>query len=568
VIDSQTRSLARVFFGRLFESEMFSSSMAAASGLLWILALIATPGVMFSFVMSLHYQELLKPRFVEVLARERLSHEALFVNVAIAVAAVAAALVWNSLTPDRRDAMVLGALPVTHRQQARARLMAIAAFIGLFILAMSGPTAVAFTIFTRAPTDLLEAPRHIFSHFVATGLGAAFAFFTLVNLQLILAATIGPRAVKLVTLPLQGLAIASVVAAFAMSDAMTSGFFAAFDGVIRPSLEWNPAAWFVGLYRAIGGDDRPIFAMLAERALMATAINLALVLVFYPIAYSRAMHHAIAAEGRRTTAASRAWATLASGLLRPFLRHPLQRGVAAFMIATLGRGQTHRFIVGIYAGIGFLISLSLIDQLFGPLTEDGLFAWFAIPLGYVFWLVCGMRVALMMPVEPSANWIFKLTEPVDKRLVFSTVFTVMLATTVLPIALAFSGAAMVFGYQRIAITLFLIVTLTGMCLIELLTMTMKMVPFSCTYLPGQLRLRIYWPIYFFLWLNIFVTLSNWCVWALESWGRIGQLAGGLLAVWIALRVIHLARIRKIRGFIYEELEVPAVAPSILGARSG
>ena len=29
--------------------------------------------------------------------------------------------------------------------------------------------------------------------------------------------------------------------------------------------------------------------------------------------------------------------------------------------------------------------------------------------------VCGVRVALMMPVEPVANWVFRLTEPVEAR---------------------------------------------------------------------------------------------------------------------------------------------------------
>jgi hypothetical protein len=60
VIDRDTRKPASVFFGRLFENEVFSSSRAAASGLIWMLALIATPGVMFSFVMSLHYARCLR----------------------------------------------------------------------------------------------------------------------------------------------------------------------------------------------------------------------------------------------------------------------------------------------------------------------------------------------------------------------------------------------------------------------------------------------------------------------------------------------------------------------------
>ncbi len=126
------------------------------------------------------------------------------------------------------------------------------------------------------------------------------------------------------------------------------------------------------------------------------------------------------------------------------------------MLATLGRSQTHRFILGLYAGLAFLLSLPLTDRLSQlPTTGHYTYGWFAIPLGYVFWAVCGLRYSLMMPVEPVANWIFKLTEPVDKRKVLTTVVTVMMSITVLPIAAAFAGAALVLGYQRLAVNVFL-----------------------------------------------------------------------------------------------------------------
>ena len=60
----------------------------------------------------------------------------------------------------------------------------------------------------------------------------------------------------------------------------------------------------------------------------------------------------------------------------------------------------------------------------------------------------------MMPVEPVANWIFKLTEPVDKRRVLTTVVTVMAFVTVFPIASIASGALLLLGEKTIAVTVF------------------------------------------------------------------------------------------------------------------
>jgi hypothetical protein len=452
--------------------------------------------------------------------------------------------------------MVLGSLPVTAGRQARARLISISVFVGLFIIAISGPTSVAFTLFSRGPAELLNVPRFVVAHIAATGLGTAFAFFALVNLQLLLAAAFGPRGVKCATLPIQIAAMAGVVAALTLGDTMVGAMFGTFDGAAAPaSLMWNPAAWFAGVYRYIGGDERPVFATLAQRAMIASAINFLAVLVIYPLAYSRCLRKVIIDEGRRTTKLSRGWARLAAAVLRPVLRHPLQRGLAAFMLATIGRSHTHRFIVGMYAGIAFVLALPFAGELLQrPSTDDLRFAWFAMPLGCVFWLVCGTRVALMMPVETAANWLFKLTEPVDKRHVLTTAATVMTFVCVLPFSTLFAGSLLVMGEARLAFAVFAIVTLAGLCLIELLTLTMKAVPFSCTYLPGQLKLRIYWAPLFFLWLNFVFALGTRAVQAAESWQSAALLVSLLFGLWMALRTWHMLRVRKITGFVYDEQE--------------
>ncbi len=99
----------------------------------------------------------------------------------------------------------------------------------------------------------------------------------------------------------------------------------------------------------------------------------------------------------------------------------------------------------------------------------------------------------------------------------------------------------------------------GLCLIEALTITLRTVPFTCTYLPGQLRLRVRWPIYFVVWLNMTFTLADWGVWALGSPRRTAQLAGALAALWLALRLWHLLHARRIRGFVYDEQPPPLVS---------
>ena len=128
----------------------------------------------------------------------------------------------------------------------------------------------------------------------------------------------------------------------------------------------------------------------------------------------------------------------------------------------------------------------------------------------------------------------------------------------LPIALVFAGAALVLGEQRLAATVLIVVMLAGLCLIEFLTLTMKTVPFSCTYLPGQLKLRVYWAPYLFLWLQFRVHTVELESVGVSGLGKHCSLRALLGAVWIGLRLWHMARARKITAFIYDEQE-PSLA---------
>jgi hypothetical protein len=47
-MNPRTRRLSRTFFDRMFENDLFSSSVSASNAVLWLLAALATPGVMFS----------------------------------------------------------------------------------------------------------------------------------------------------------------------------------------------------------------------------------------------------------------------------------------------------------------------------------------------------------------------------------------------------------------------------------------------------------------------------------------------------------------------------------------
>jgi hypothetical protein len=556
----RTRLLSRTFFGRLFETDLFSSSVSASNSVTWMLAALATPGVMFSGSQMFYYAHV---RTFTPEAQDRILFvsQAFHVDFAMAVAGLVTMLVWTSLTPDRVDALVLGPLPLRPGDLARARLAALVRFFIMFATAVAVPTAVVFTFLTVGPREVALVVPRIAGHVAGAMLGAGFVFFFLLDLQLVLAAVLGPRAVRVATWPLQGAALVAMVGALSYTPRLADALLVTSPGG-NAWVIWNPAAWFVGVYRWVAGDPREVFTLLASRAALALGLAVAVALSAYPLAYQRCTRNAVAGEGRRggwwSGAGTRLW--LAS--LAPVLRTPLERGLAAFITATFTRSHAHRFLIGSYAGVALMCALPLAGRLVGsPDTDAARYAWFSVPLGLLCWTAASLRVAMMLPVEPASNWVFKLTEPVDKRRVLSTAVTVIAGATAIPLALIFGAASGVAGGPTLGLTVFAVVLAAGLALIELVTLTLRTVPCTCTYRPGQLRLRVLWPVYLAVWLVIAYRLPVTAVAAVGNIDRSLWLVGILLSTWAALRVWRLARARHLRSFVYEEVE-PSVTTTI------
>jgi hypothetical protein len=248
--------------------------------------------------------------------------------------------------------------------------------------------------------------------------------------------------------------------------------------------------------------------------------------------------------------------------MSPLLRTPLERGIAAFIVANWTRSQAHRFLIGSYIGAGMLFASPLSGRLIGSADSAAVhYAWFSVPLGLLCWVAAGLRVAMMLPVEPASNWLFKLTEPVDRTRVLSTAVSVMYGASVAPLAIGFGVAATLAGGPRFGSTVGLIVLVTGGALMELLTLTLRTVPGTCTYRPGQLRLRALWPVYLSAWVTIAYVVPRFAVAGLRDTQTLLALVATLSSLWAALHAWRVLRARTLSRLIYEELD-PSITTTI------
>ncbi len=103
----------------------------------------------------------------------------------------------------------------------------------------------------------------------------------------------------------------------------------------------------------------------------------------------------------------------------------------------------------------------------------------------VFVAIPAMRLALSIPLDLRANWIFRMAEDVDGRaeVADASVRTVLLLGVALPIALIAPLHWGANGYR--GLTLLLVEVPIGWLLAEYHMADWNRVPFTCSYIPGK-----------------------------------------------------------------------------------
>jgi hypothetical protein len=165
--------------------------------------------------------------------------------------------------------------------------------------------------------------------------------------------------------------------------------------------------------------------------------------------------------------------------------------IRAFTRLTLARSPLHQ---GVFVAIAACGAGLVLNSLFGVEAmprlrrtyEDELAAaatWGQFAL--VFAMTLAMRTALVLPVEPRANWVFRMTEHDAARVdqIDAVIGAMVRFGVCLPLAMLFPIEWAVFGARALAPTA--IALLAGVVLVELEMADWRRIPFTCSYMPGK-----------------------------------------------------------------------------------
>ena len=597
----QFRVLFRTFLRRLFHSDLVPDTVDLRQSAIVLAAVLTVPPALYVVGSSWSYGSWMSDM---QLAMRAVPHKLHFIGYSMAAVGLVTVLVWDALFPDRRDAMVLGCLPIRARTVALSKLAALAAFVGGFAIVVNAPAALLFSFLAGGYLPLEAFLRYPAAHLAATVSAGLLVFLALVAVQASLALVCPRRLHRRLTMLAQLLFVIVLIEWFAFAPGLlvrlahidpavtswTCEECSPSTALVRLATEpaeataaagtpyrfigftlsraapWLPPVWFLGLYEVIWGFDPDVYRGLAATAVKAGAVALSIAAFAYGVGFRRTMRQTLETPQdapRRAGALSRAAARLARATL---VRGPVEQAVAAFAAASAARSRRHRLIVAAYAGLGVAFVIGSFLSPFTGIAEDALaeplsapsVRLLSIPFFLSFFLLAALRVMFTVPTEIRANWIFRMTEIDDRgayldgaRAALWMLGVAPVALVTCPIYLVLWGPGLAFGH-----TLFWLLMAGG--LTELLLCRFHKVPFACSYVPGRANVKLLWPLYA-------LALTAYASWTarLELWllarplwwvVACGALAAGLIAV--------IARRRRLPGssspLTYEEAVDPTV----------
>jgi hypothetical protein len=393
---------------------------------------------------------------------------------------------WDATFPDRRDVMVLSPLPIAPHTILFAKVSASGALVGIAILALNGPSILAWSLILGMREDgLLGFLRFCVACWMTMIAASTFIYGSILSVQGFTALLLPRRIFLRLSAILQLAVFGLFLAVFFLQPSIKS-----FAAISAPQnqwvLAWSPSFWFFALFNQLNGSLPPSLAWLASRAwigLSAVVIGATASLIR---CYFRTMKKTVEEPELVPAARGLHWTPRFGSLL--------QSAIVLFSIRSLTRSRQHRVAFAFFLSIVFAIALSVLRfelSAASPrlLTPDFLMSTFMM----MIFATKGLRSVFSLPISLTANWVLRTTQLCPSYKYIAATRRSMLVLAVAPVWLlsAFLGLPLRPTIQ-VAVHL-AVLALIGYILSELNLIGFYKVPFTCSYLPGKSNIQfMFW----------------------------------------------------------------------------
>jgi hypothetical protein len=513
--NSPARLLTRHFLDNLLHNDLISPDADRHAILAVVAATICSVTLFVTAGLSLRYlvQFIQLPGFTAVAA---LSDRSLLLGGSMIVTALVTLLVWEHLSVDPRDSLILGHLPIPTSTIVRAKLAALVMFVAVFAIAVNLVPSVVYPAFLIAnlPLRLGDLARLIVVHASTALMAAAFGFFSVFAIRGVLRLVLGASGFRRASA-----AVHSTLTTVAAIALLLLPLWA--SNVERTELPPGgspfdaPPLWFLGVYEVAAGEVvlyapleipegtlRPSRFRDADqrgreryRSLQPTLRSLALIAgVVLPIVAIAAVATYYATNRRLPLAAStpasfrttRALVARALSAIAP--RNPTARASFFFTLETLGGSPPHRLSLVVATALG--VTTAVVTA-----SANGPSRWLqsaALPRGAIAAelmllaaLVLGFRHSVRVPAELPANWIVQLSWNGDRLSFVSGVKRSALWILLLPLLAVFFALNALF-FNPVDAAGHLTCSLAALwLLLEVTLLGYNKLPFTAALAPGR-----------------------------------------------------------------------------------
>ncbi len=429
--------MTRTFLTRFFESEITTATDDLKASFFWLLAFLAAPGFLLPVMMGFRWQLIALVQGPDVLRVLSRGDKALYVGFVMIATAAITAIAWNSLLGDRRDALVLGVLPVRPVSIVCARLCALAIYMVGIGVAMNALASVTFGMGLANHNTFAFALRGMAAHFIATVAASVCVFLWVTGAQGIVLAGLGPRVFSRAAPIMQVLLVGAVVAGFLSLPIIAGSVVDTLAGRGRSVHAWilaTPPLWFLGVYEWVLGTRDAVLLRLAGNGAVALAAGAVATVATYPIAYRRVVTAAIEQGGGFTRPPTARM--LAAAFARCIGRASRVRAVTQFFLAAIGRVEANRFVVAATLGIVVAWVMPGWLSMASSRPETPRILLLSISYSAMVFLVFGLNIAASLPTDQKSAWMFDVTPP-GRRAARAALERTMFLFAVLPALVMF-----------------------------------------------------------------------------------------------------------------------------------
>ncbi len=397
------------------------------------------------------------------------------------IVAFVTVLVSQSLFPDETDFRVLIPLPISRGLVFGAKLLALALFAGLFTLTSHVAITPLAMLISGGPWSASARPPGVLAFWAASLSASGFALLFVVALNGLLI-TCTPRSrVNAATAAMRSAMLGALVLAlpFVLSLPAQGVRFAHHSRLMLLA----PPAWFLGIDRVLLGHRDAYFLELARLAALAFVAAGLVAAVSYLALYRRFDRVML-----RSFGVSRRWAP---GW--PIASNPARAAARDFTAATLRRSALHQGVIiglsacGVALALNTLLRGGMVPWLRGLDVTDWriLRAVAGMPFALIFVLGIAARAALALPIEPKANWVFRMTErdAIRSDELRAAERVVTRFAVLVPVVLTLPVQWLVAGPRALVASS--LTAVFGFLWAEILLHDWRRIPFTCSYMPGK-----------------------------------------------------------------------------------